>query len=83
MAVMIKLKLLREAPTLEDVARLPGIENLAVDAEFGLICIDPQDRLYVVRVDELGDLDERKARSPEIIEAYGDVRISAFSHDSE
>ena len=43
----------------------------------GLILISPRDSLYVVRTDLIDDLDRRRRLSPEIIEAYGDVRISS------
>jgi hypothetical protein len=78
MALMIKLKLVWPEPTLDKVARLPGMAGLTVDRDFGLICISPQEQLYVVRVDAIDHVDERKNQSPEIAEVYGDTRISVF-----
>jgi hypothetical protein len=76
MQVMIKLRLEQLHPTLDEVLSLPGMEGLDVDRDFGLICISPKDRLYVVRVKEVTDLEKRMRASPEILGAYGDVRIS-------
>jgi hypothetical protein len=38
--------------------------------------INPKEGLYVVRTDQMNDLEARRRLSPEIIEAYGDIRIS-------
>ena len=43
----------------------------------GVVCIDPKTSTYVVRTDSVEDLDNRRRLSPEILGAYGDVRISA------
>jgi hypothetical protein len=56
---------------------LPGLAGLPLDPRFGLVAISPRDSLYVVRADRVDDLDRRRRLSPEIIEAYGDVRISS------
>ena len=78
MAVMIKLKLQAPNPSLQDVLDLPGMRGLQVDEAFGLICISPKDQLYVVRVQEIDNLEGRRKQSPEILGAYGDVRIAPF-----
>jgi hypothetical protein len=76
MAVMIKLRLPGPAMDFESVQTLPGLADLPLDPRFGLVPIRPRDALYVVRTDLMDDLDRRRRLSPEIIEAYGDVRIS-------
>jgi hypothetical protein len=76
MAVMIKLRLPAHAATLDTVQSLPGLKDLPLDRRFGVVGINPRDGLYVVRTDRVTDLEERRRLSPEILEAYGDVRIS-------
>lgn len=77
MAVMIKLRLPEPTRDFESVRALPGLAGLPLDPGFGLVPIRPQDSLYVVRTEQMDDLDRRRRLSPEIIEAYGDVRISS------
>jgi hypothetical protein len=72
---MIKLRLPGPERDLESVQALPGLANLTLDPGFGLVLISPRESLYVVRTDHVDDLDRRRRLSPEIIEAYGDVRI--------
>jgi hypothetical protein len=74
---MIKLRLLRGDATLEAVERLPGLRGLVLDRRFGVVGIDPQQSLFVIRVDSVDDIAARRKLSPEIVEAYGDVRIRA------
>lgn len=76
MATMIKLRLLPHAKTLAAVENLPGLKGLALDQRFGVVCIDPKQGLCVVRTDAVDDLERRRKLSPEILEVYGDVRIS-------
>ena len=77
MAVMIKLRLPGPTSDFESVQALPGLAGLPLDPRFGLVPIRPRDSLYVVRTDRIDDLHRRRRLSPEIIEAYGDVRISS------
>jgi hypothetical protein len=76
MAVMIKLRLPGHAATLAAVQSLAGLKDLPLDSRFGVVGIDPKQGLYVVRTESLNDLEARKRLSPEIVEAYGDIRIS-------
>lgn len=78
MPVMIKLRLSSPNPTLDDVRALAGAAGLNLDEEFGVVCIGPAESLFVVRVDAVNDIEGRRRASPEILEAYGDVRIGAF-----
>ena len=77
MAVMIKLRLSGPTRDFESVQALPGLAGLPLDPKFGLVAIRRRDSLYVVRTDRIDDLDRRRRLSPEIIEAYGDVRVSS------
>jgi len=77
MATMIKLRLTGPAKDLASVQALPGLADLPLDPKFGLVNISPRDSLYVVRThQQVDDLNRRRALSPEIIDAYGDTRIS-------
>ena len=76
MATMIKLRLPSSARDLTAVQALPGLAGLELDPKFGLVCISPRDSLYVVRAAAVDDLDRRRSLSPEIVGAYGDVRIT-------
>jgi|HubBroStandDraft_6_1064221.scaffolds.fasta_scaffold181143_2 hypothetical protein len=76
MAVMIKLKLPQALASFPTVQSLPGLADLNLDPSFGLIAIAPKDDLYVVRAEAVNNLRQRQALSPEIIEQYGDMKIS-------
>jgi hypothetical protein len=77
MSVMIKLRLSESVRDFAAVQSLPGLADLNLDDGFDLVPLDPANSLFAVRTDSLDDLERRKRLSPEIIEAYGDVRISA------
>jgi len=76
MSVMIKLRL-DSATDFASLQRLPGLQGVILDSGFGLVCINPKDKLFVVRAKGLTDLEQRRKLSPEILEVYGDVSISA------
>jgi hypothetical protein len=73
---MIKLRLPGRGHSLSTVESLPGLAGLNLDAKFGLVPLDPHEALYAVRTDFVDDLTRRQQLSPEILGAYGDVRIS-------
>lgn len=77
MSVMIKLRLPDAPRTLEIVQCLPGLADLRLDSKFGVVPISPRDCLYIVRTDCVDDVDHRRELSPEIVEVYGDIRISS------
>lgn len=74
---MIKLSL-PSSMDFQSVKVLPGLHDVELDKQFGLVSIDQQQSLYVVRAEFVDRLDERKAASPEIVDAYGDIRISSL-----
>jgi hypothetical protein len=76
-ATMIKLKLPESKRDLASVQALPGLIDLPLDPQFGLVPIDPRESLYVVRTDAVDDLELRRKSTPEILGVYGDVRISS------
>jgi len=77
MSVMIKLQLSEDERDFNPVQALGGLDGIQLDADFGLVLIDPRKSLYVVRAAEIDNVDARKKISPQIIDAYGDVRISS------
>jgi hypothetical protein len=77
MAVMIKLRLPESVKDLATVQALPGLADVALDPKFGLVLLSPRESLYAVRTEAIDNLDRRRRLSPEILEAYGDVRIGA------
>jgi len=67
---------LPDSPSLAQVQALPGLQDLPLDADYGVVCISPRASEYVVRTAApVTDLAKRRSQSPEILEAYGDVRI--------
>ena len=77
MAVMIKLRLPESTRDFASVQALPGLADLNLDSEVGLVPISPSDSQYAVYTDHVDDLERRRHLSPEIIQAYGDIRISS------
>jgi hypothetical protein len=75
MSTMIKLRLPESVRDLDSVQALAGLADLKLDSRFGLVPLDPRNSLYAVRTDAVDNLDQRRRLSPEIIEAYGDVKI--------
>jgi hypothetical protein len=83
MAVMIKLRLSDKGNDLESVRALPGLDGVRLDERYGVVPINPRESLYVVRTDEIDDLDRRQELSPEILGAYGDIRISTTKREGQ
>lgn len=75
---MIKLRLSERVRDLAAVQALPGLAGLKLDHSFGLVPLSPRESLYAVRTEYVDDWDRRRELSPEILEAYGDIRISAI-----
>jgi hypothetical protein len=73
---MIKLRLPESIRDFASVQALPGLADLPLDTKFGLVPLNPHDSLYAVRSEFVDDLAHRRTLSPEIIQAYGDIRIS-------
>jgi hypothetical protein len=80
---MIKLQFANHTPTLNEVRSLPGMAGLDLDEAYGLICISPKEKLFIVRAKEVDDVERRKKTSPEILDVYGDIRISAFESNTQ
>jgi hypothetical protein len=76
-ATMIKLKLPPSMADMASVQSLPGLADLPLDRRFGLVSINPRESLYAVRTEAVDNLDRRRELTPEILGAYGDVRVSS------
>lgn len=72
---LIKLRL-KDAATFAVVQSLPGLKDIELDENYGLVCINPKENLFVVRASAVNRMGERQQISPEILGAYGDTRIS-------
>ena len=81
MPVMIKLQLPAQQTTFDAVRELPGLRGLQLDRGYGLVCLDPKAGLFVVRADNVDRVEQRRALSPEILEFYGDTRISTTDEE--
>ena len=81
MAAMIKLQLPDETADFEAVKQLPGLQDVELDHDYGLVCIHPRKQLFVVRAESVSRLEERRQLSPEIVGGYGEVRISTTERE--
>ncbi len=75
MRFIIKLHLLPNENTLEHVKQLPGLKDLEIDIEYGLVSISPKRGLYAIRV--IGDIDPDKliAKQPKVKGVFGDIKV--------
>jgi hypothetical protein len=74
----IKLQLFPPNNTFDYVHRIPGLDALTIDEDYGIVSISPKRGLYVIRV--LGEIDINRIRAlPEVKGVYGDVRIAAIN----
>ena len=76
MRYLITLHLLHDENTLQCVKQLPGLNELKIDEDYGLVPISPKRNLYTIRV--LGDLDSDKLMSmqPKVKGVYPDIRVA-------
>ena len=74
----IKLQLVPPNNTFEYVRRIPGIDELDIDKDYGLVLISPKRGLYTIRV--FGDIDIKRIRAlPDVKGVYGEVRIAPIN----
>jgi len=76
MRYLITLQLLTGENTLESVKKLPGLKELKIDEDYGLVLISPKRNLYTIRVS--GDLDSDTLMSvqPKVKGVYADVKVA-------
>lgn len=76
MRYLITLQLLTGENTLESVKKLPGLKELKIDEDYGLVLISSKRNLYTIRVS--GDLDSDTLMSvqPKVKGVYADVKVA-------
>ncbi len=73
--LLIMLELQQHNNSLEDVRKLPGLEEFDIDEEYGLVLISPKRQLYVIRISGNVDLDRLMSIQPAVKGVYGDPKI--------
>jgi hypothetical protein len=65
--------------SLEYVKQLPGIKDLEIDENYGLVLISPKRNLYVIRVS--GDINPNHLMSiqPAVKGVHGDTQVRSFN----
>ncbi|MDC0834730.1 hypothetical protein AY599_11895 [Leptolyngbya valderiana BDU 20041] len=81
--LLITLELQTENNSLEDVKQLPGINELEIDEEYGLVLISPKRQLYVIRVSGDMDVEQLMSIQPAVKGVYGDPKIEAIDESIE
>jgi hypothetical protein len=71
--VMITLRLEPEQASLEEVRRLLGLAEDEVDERFGVVNINPSERLYTILVEE--EVAERVRGAPEVRGVFSNPKI--------
>lgn len=65
--------------TLQHIKQLPGLEDLDIDEDYGLVAISPKRNLYTVRV--RGDIDADRLLSiqPKVKGIFADAKVAPFN----
>ncbi len=79
---IIKLQLFPPNNTFDSARRIPGLDVLTIDEDYGMVSISPKRGLYVIRVS--GDVDINRIRDlPAVKGVYGDVKISPINKGND
>jgi hypothetical protein len=75
---LLTLKLDPGHNSLQDVQAFPGLKNLEIDENYGVINISPKRSLYVIRV--AGEIDPQQLMlsQPQIKGVHGDAKVAVF-----
>ena len=73
---MMTVELDPDSATVEKVAERLGLRPEEIDAEFGVVAIDPENHLYTVLVDEQASA--RVAAQPGVSGPFANPRIEPF-----
>jgi len=76
MRYLITLQLLTGENTLESVKKLPGLKELKIDEDYGLVLISPKRNLYTIRVSGDLDSDTLMPVQPKVKGVYADVKVA-------
>ena len=81
MRYLVTLHLMPEENTYEQIKQLPGLKDLDIDDDYGLVLISPKRKLYTIRVS--GELDPEKLMTmqPRVKGVHGDVKISPVGEE--
>jgi hypothetical protein len=73
---LVTLHLLTDENTLEYVKQLPGIRQLNIDEDYGLVLISPKRNLYTIRVSGDIDPDNLMSIQRKVKGVYADLKIA-------
>lgn len=79
--VMVTLRLDPSQATLPEVSGLLGLQPEEVDRGFGVVPINPAERLYTILVDEAAAA--RIADAPQVEGVFGNPRIEGFGPEED
>ncbi|HEY9207128.1 MAG TPA: hypothetical protein VIO58_14535 [Candidatus Methanoperedens sp.] len=73
---LITLHLLPGENSLQHIKQLPGLEELEIDEDYGLVVISPKRKLYTIRVSGNIDADKLMSIQTKVKGIYPDVKIA-------
>lgn len=76
MRYLITLHLVPPENSLQHVKQLPGLKDVEIDEDYGLILISPKRDLYTIRASGNLDPDKLMSMQPEVKGVYIDVRVA-------
>ena len=80
---LITLRLHEHENTLQFVQQLPGIHELNIDEEYGLVLISPKRNLYTIRVSDTVNAEGLISIQPKVEGVYGDTRVAPIKQEKE
>jgi len=75
--VMMNVEGWQSPPSIEQVAEQLGLANSAIDAGFGVILVDPENKIYTVRVDK-SVLSKNEQQIEGVSGPFSDPKIAPF-----
>ncbi|MCD4843739.1 MAG: hypothetical protein K8R25_04530 [Methanosarcinales archaeon] len=80
---LITLHLLPNENNIQFVKQLPGLREIEIDEDYGLILISPKRNLYVIHVSGDIDPDKLMSISHKVKGVYVDVKVFPISHQEK
>lgn len=75
---LVTLELTSDQSSLEYVKELPGLANLQIDEEYGVINISSKKNLYVIRVSGELEPEQLMSNQPQVKAVHGDAKIGGM-----
>lgn len=75
---LVTLQLKSDQNSLEDIKEFPGLKNVEIDENYGLINVSPKRNLYVIRVKGYLDPEQLMSKQPQVKGVSGDTRVVAM-----